>query len=99
MTSDGHDTSVAIAGAWLKTFLIPLLTDKRFMDNTLVFVTFDENETYSLQNRVFTFLIGDAVPHNLIGTTDDNYYNHYSEIATVEANWSVPSPHIDNMLT
>jgi acid phosphatase len=87
MTSDGHDTSVTVAGVWLKQFLAPLLDDPNFMDNTLVLLTFDENETYSIQNRVFSVLLGDAVPKELVGTTDDNYYNHYSEISTVEANW------------
>jgi acid phosphatase len=38
---------------------------------------------------VFSVLLGDAVPAELEGTTDDNYYNHYSEISTVEANWYV----------
>lgn len=33
--------------------------------------------------------MGDAVPSELVGTTDDNFYNHYSEIATVSANWDL----------
>lgn len=89
MTSDGHDTSVTTAGEWLKTFLTPLLTDKRFMQNTLILVTFDENETYTIQNRVFSVLLGDALPSKLKGTTDSSYYNHYSELSTVEANWDL----------
>ena len=59
------------------------------MQNTLVLVTFDENHTYTQQNRIVGILLGDAVPKNLIGTTDDAYYNHYSEIATVQANWGL----------
>ncbi|KAI1469502.1 phosphoesterase-domain-containing protein [Daldinia caldariorum] len=89
MTSDGHDTDVTVSGTWTRTFLEPLLSDKRFMQNTLVIVTFDENETYSIQNRILAILIGDAVPADLVGTTDDSYYNHYSEIATAEANWDL----------
>jgi acid phosphatase len=87
MTSDGHDTSVTVAGVWLRTFLEPLLADKNFMQNTLVLITFDENETYSKENKVFSVLVGDVVPEELVGTTDSNFYNHYSEISTVEANW------------
>ena len=34
-------------------------------------------------------LLGDAVPKSLIGTTDSQFYNHYSEISTVEANWDL----------
>ena len=89
MTSDGHDTSVTVAGVWLRNFLEPLLTDKNFMQNTLVLITFDENETYTIQNRVFSILLGDSVPADLVGTTDSNFYDHYSEISTVEANWNL----------
>lgn len=89
MTSDGHDTSVTVAGEWLRGFLEPLLEDKNFMQNTLVLITFDENETYTIQNRVFSVLLGDSVPKHLIGTTDSSYYDHYSELSTVEANWDL----------
>jgi acid phosphatase len=66
MTSDGHNTSVAVVGVWLKAFLASLLKDKNFMQNTLVLITFDENETYTIQNRVFSVLLGDALPSKLI---------------------------------
>ncbi|KAI1434376.1 acid phosphatase phoa [Xylaria sp. CBS 124048] len=89
MTNDGHDTSVTVAGAWTRSFLEPLLHDNRFMQNTLVLVTFDENETDTIQNNVYGVLLGDAVPKCHVGTTDKNYYNHYSQIATVEANWNL----------
>ena len=89
MTSDGHDSSVTVAGQWTRNLLEPLLNDTNFMNNTLVLVTFDENHTYTQQNRVFSILLGDAVPSNLVGTTDSAFYNHYSEMATVEANWDL----------
>jgi acid phosphatase len=89
MINDGHDTNVTFAALWLKSFLDPLLTNKNFMDNTLVHITFDENENYAIQNKVFTILLGDAIPKELIGTTDDNFYDHYSELSTVEANWDL----------
>lgn len=89
MTSDGHDTTVTQAGTWTRNFLEPLLNDKNFMKNTLVLVTFDENHTYTNQNKILGILLGDAVPSQYVGTTDDSYYNHYSEIATVEANWGL----------
>ena len=59
------------------------------MKRTLVLITFDENHTYSTQNRVLAILLGDAVPSDLVGTTDSSFYDHYSEIATVEANWDL----------
>jgi acid phosphatase len=89
MTDDGHDTSVTFAGVWLRNFLGPLLNDKNFMQGTLVMITFDENETYPTKNRILGILLGDAVPESLVGTTDDNFYDHYSEISTVEANWDL----------
>ncbi|KAM0665368.1 hypothetical protein ACQRIT_006230 [Beauveria bassiana] len=91
MTSDGHDTDVTTAGAWCRTFLEPLLDDKNFMKKTLVLVTFDENETYANRNQILGVLLGDAVPKELVGTTDDHFYNHYSEIATASANWDLPT--------
>jgi acid phosphatase len=89
MTSDGHDSTVTVAGTWTRTFLEPLLNNKKFMKNTLVLVTFDENHTYGRQNRIVGILLGDAVPSKLVGTTDDTFYNHYSEISTVQANWGL----------
>lgn len=89
MTSDGHDTSVTVAGAWTRNFLEPLLNNTYFMDKTLILVTFDENHSYTIGNRVFSILLGGAVPSSLQGTTDSRYYNHYSDIATVEANWDL----------
>ena len=59
------------------------------MQNTMVLITFDETETYTEQNRIMGILLGDAVPDNLIGTTDSNFYDHYSQISTVEANWGL----------
>ncbi|KKA25988.1 hypothetical protein TD95_002168 [Thielaviopsis punctulata] len=89
MTSDAHNSDITTAGKWLKSFLAPLLDDPHFMNNTLVTITFDENETYEEQNTILTIVLGDAVPESLHGTKDDSYYNHYSEIATVEANWDL----------
>lgn len=89
MTSDGHDSTVTIAGQWTRNFLEPLLNNKKFMKKTIVLVTFDENHTYSQQNRIVGILLGDAVPTELVGTVDNTFYNHYSEISTVQANWGL----------
>ncbi|UNI14663.1 Acid phosphatase [Purpureocillium takamizusanense] len=91
MTSDGHDTDVTTAGAWCRKFLEPLLEDRNFMQNTLVLVTWDENESYATRNNILGILLGDAVPKHLVGTEDKNFYNHYSEIASVSANWDLPT--------
>jgi len=92
MTNDGHDTNVTFAAKFSRSFLEPLLKDPRFNDErTLIVLTFDENENeggnIDAQNRVDTILLGGAVPKHLVGTQDSTFYDHYSELATVEANW------------
>ncbi|KAF5379721.1 hypothetical protein D9615_005695 [Tricholomella constricta] len=89
MTNDGHDTNVTFAGTWSRGFLEPLLKNPHFNDHkTLVILTFDENEG-GAHNRIFTILLGGAIPKEMIGQVDDSFYDHYSTIATVEANWDL----------
>ncbi|KJA23755.1 hypothetical protein HYPSUDRAFT_86572 [Hypholoma sublateritium FD-334 SS-4] len=88
MTNDGHDTNMTFAGTWARGFLQPLLADSRFnAERTLIVLTFDENGSTDPQNRIDTVLLGTAVPRELVGTTDSAFYNHYSNLATVQANW------------
>jgi len=54
-------------------------------------VTFDESETYGVQNRVGAVLLGGAIPASLHGTVDPTFYTHYSTISTVSSNWKLPS--------
>ncbi len=55
----------------------------------MIILTFDECENYLLANRVYTVLLGKAVPSNRIGTADGTRYNHYSLLKTVEENWGL----------
>lgn len=91
MTNDAHDTNITFASAWLRDFVSGLMDNDYFWNNTLLLLTFDESEHYSVQNRVFSILLGGAVPEDLIGTTDDTVYTHHSSIASVSANWGLPS--------
>lgn len=91
MTNDGHDTTITFAANWSRSFLEPLLNNSYFMNNTLIILTFDEVETYNTSNRVWAVLLGGAIPESLHGTTDDTFYNHFSMISTVSANWGLPS--------
>ncbi|KAH9927921.1 phosphoesterase family-domain-containing protein [Epithele typhae] len=92
LVNDGHDTTIDFVGDWLNFWLVPLLTHPAFNDNrTLVVLTFDETETRTINNRVYTLLLGGAVPAPLRGTTDPTYYTHYSTLSTVEANWALMS--------
>jgi acid phosphatase len=67
------------------------LNNSYFMNDTLIVLTFDEDETYTDHNNVFTILLGGAIPTSLHNTTDNTFYNHYSTITTVELNWGLPS--------
>ena len=91
MTNDGHDTSIVFASTWLRNFITPLMSNQYVWNNTLMLLTFDENESYGIQNKMFSILVGGAVPANLKGTKDNTFYNHYSTIATVSQNWGLPS--------
>lgn len=91
MTNDGHDTDITFSGKWSLDWLTPLLQNKYLTRDTLILLTFDESGTYSIPNRVFSLLLGGAVPRRLRGTKDDTFYTHYSAISTVSANWRLPS--------
>jgi acid phosphatase len=91
MTDDGHDTNVTFASVWERGWISALLNNTYLMDNTLILLTFDESEHYTIQNKVFSILLGGAIPENLKGTVDNTFYTHYSAIASVSANWGSPS--------
>lgn len=92
MVNDGHDTTAAFFSNWTSYFLTPMLKEPKFNNNrTLVLLTFDENDSYSAGNRIFTIALGGAVPSNLKNTTDHTYMTHYSAISSVEANWNLKS--------
>ncbi|KAJ7933819.1 phosphoesterase family-domain-containing protein [Mycena leptocephala] len=90
--NDGHDTLIDYAASFLEYWLLPLLTDARFNGpETLILLTFDENETHTEQNRVWALAFGGAIPLKLRGTTDDTFYSHYSSLSTVQENWELKS--------
>jgi acid phosphatase len=91
MTDDGHDTNVTFASSWERNFLEPLLNNSYFMNDTLILLTFDEDETYTSHNTIFSILLGGAIPENLKGTTDNTFYTHYSTISSISANWGLPT--------
>ncbi|KAL1984470.1 hypothetical protein VTN96DRAFT_9069 [Rasamsonia emersonii] len=91
MTNDGHDTNITFAAKWSINWLTPLLKNPYFTEKTLILLTFDESGNYTVPNKVFSVLLGGAVPEHLKGTTDDTFYTHYSVIASVSANWGLPS--------
>ncbi|SPO32028.1 related to acid phosphatase [Ustilago trichophora] len=92
MINDGHDSTAAFFSNFTSYFLTPLLKEPKFNSNrTLVLLTFDENDSYTAANRIFTVALGGAVPSNLKNTTDHTYMTHYLALSSVEANWNLKS--------
>ncbi|KZT65202.1 hypothetical protein DAEQUDRAFT_541675 [Daedalea quercina L-15889] len=92
LVNDGHDTDIDFVSQWIQFWLNPILADTRFNDNrTIILLTFDETETYSINNRIWTLALGGGLPAQLKNTTDDTFYTHYSCLSTVEANWGLGS--------
>ncbi|EJF61716.1 phosphoesterase family-domain-containing protein [Dichomitus squalens] len=90
LVNDGHDTTIDFVGDWLNYWLVPLLADTKFNNNrTLILLTFDETETYTINNRIYTLVLGGGLPENLRNTTDSTFYTHYTALSTVEANWGL----------
>ncbi|GAA5873818.1 hypothetical protein JCM1840_002080 [Sporobolomyces johnsonii] len=92
LVNDAHDTTIDFTSSWLEYFLYPLLENENFNNNrTLILLTFDETETYTVNNNIYTLALGNGLPAELIGTTDSTFYTHYSSLSTVEANWALGS--------
>ncbi|KAK2464630.1 hypothetical protein APHAL10511_003323 [Amanita phalloides] len=89
ITNDGHDTNGTFAGMWLDGFLSSTLANASFVKDALILITFDETESYSERNQVWSCLIGGVIPRRLWNTTDDTFYTHYSALRTVELNWDL----------
>jgi acid phosphatase len=51
------------------------MANEYFWNNTLLLLTFDENESYGIQNKMFSILTGGAVPQKMWGTVDNTFYS------------------------
>jgi hypothetical protein len=89
MNHDGHDTTAAMAGAWVKTFLERTFTPD-LRKGTLVIVTFDESGG-NQDNRIFTLFLGDMVkPANQQDPKAlARHYTHYNVLRTIEENFGL----------
>ncbi len=89
MRNDGHDTSVAAAGAWVRKFLESTFTES-LRKGTLVVVTFDESGG-NADNRIYTLFLGDMVKE--ASQQDPKalavHYTHYSVLRTIEDNFGL----------
>eukprot|EP00698_Gefionella_okellyi_P015852 TRINITY_DN44_c0_g1_i1.p1 TRINITY_DN44_c0_g1~~TRINITY_DN44_c0_g1_i1.p1 ORF type:complete len:298 (-),score=63.91 TRINITY_DN44_c0_g1_i1:741-1592(-) len=83
--NDAHNTDVKFAGEWLAKFLTPLLSNKAFISDTLVVLTWDEDD-YTENNQISTILLG---PNIKPGFVNNDRYNHYDLLATIEDNFGL----------
>src|SRR6266851_1122754 len=89
MNHDGHDTTVQMAGAWVKKFLDDTFPEK-LRKGTLVIVTFDESGG-NADNRIYTLFLGDMVKE---ASQQDpqalgRRYTHYNVLRTIEDNFGL----------
>src|SRR5216683_774756 len=89
MNHDGHDTTVQVAGAWVKKFLDDTFPEK-LRKGTLVIVTFDESGG-NADNRIYTLFLGDMVKE---ASQQDpqalgRRYTHYNVLRTIEDNFGL----------
>lgn len=91
MNNDGHNTNLSYASNYLKTELIPLIEPILVNSRTLLVITFDESSAYfkiTNYNHIYTTLIGPNVLTSF-KHADDESYNHYSILPTVQVNWNL----------
>ena len=89
LNHDGHDTTVPVAGAWVRKFLDSTLPEK-LRSGTLVIVTFDESGGNE-DNRIFTLFLGDMVKDasQQDPAALNRRYTHYSVLRTIEDNFGL----------
>jgi hypothetical protein len=87
LDNDGHDTGVGFASKYLQNQFGRLFADTRFMQETLVVVTFDEDNWIS-GNSIYTVLLGAGIKP---GTVSNQNLNHISLLKMIEDEWSLGS--------
>jgi hypothetical protein len=76
---DTHDCRVAVGDQWLEQTVGMITSSKAWKSNGVLVITWDEDDG-SASNHVLTLLLTPALGHR----QTDNYYDHYSLLATVE---------------
>lgn len=79
--SNGHDTGVEHADRWMSSKFGPMIADPKFMEGTLLIVTYDEAATGTSKNRIYTSLYGAGVQP---GSSSEACVSHYGVLRTVE---------------
>ncbi|KAI2794688.1 hypothetical protein POX_a01289 [Penicillium oxalicum] len=98
LKNDAHDTNITYTETDLKCLINTMKGNEQFMKNTLIIVTFDENDIYSpdsygTSNDVYTVLLGKDTL-SCTGCVDKQFYNHFTQLTTIEQNWGLS--HVPN---
>ncbi|KAI9259579.1 phosphoesterase family-domain-containing protein [Phascolomyces articulosus] len=88
INNDAHDTDIHYGAKWLKKFLEPRMKKSAFSENTMFVVTFDEDDSNTDENHVYTALIGPNWKNAPKAKKDKTKYDHYSLLRTIEDNVS-----------
>ncbi|KAJ5609815.1 hypothetical protein N7528_009081 [Penicillium herquei] len=93
LKNDAHDTNVTYAAANLQYYVDTMLNNEEFMKNTMILITFDENDIYSpkyfgTDNHIYSVLLGNDTLQ-CYNCNDQQYYNHFSQVVTIEQNWDL----------
>ncbi|KAJ6092480.1 hypothetical protein N7486_007769 [Penicillium sp. IBT 16267x] len=99
LDNDAHNTNVSYASANTQYVVDTMLNNEEFMKNTLIVITFDENNIYindnfGLPNSIYTVLLGNDTI-KCYDCVDQQFHNHFSQVVTVERNWNlstIPQP-------
>jgi hypothetical protein len=86
LDNDGHDTGADYAAQWFSNAFGGVLSNSKFMKDTLIIVTFDESEKILQKNQVYTVMLGANV---IPGSKVDTLTSHYSVLRTIEDNFSL----------
>lgn len=87
---DMHDCSVNTGDQWLQQWVPKILASPAWQNNGVLFITFDENDGYTLFSGggpVDTLVISPLVQPGFVSSVA---YNHYALLHTIEAAWGLP---------
>lgn len=93
LLNDAHNTNVTYASKDLEWIVNTMLNNPEFMKNTLILITFDENDIYTrpnygTPNSIYSVLLGNDTI-KCYDCKDQQYYNHFSQVVTLERNWNL----------
>ena len=92
MVDDGHDATIDFANQWANYWFLSLFNDTNLDDNrTLILLTFDETETYTVDNHISALQLGGLVTESAHGKADSTYCALCPSLSAVEENWGAES--------